>query len=394
MKLCIAGKNNIAVDCLSFAISLLDKKEICVVLNRNDRLKNTWQKSLGFFAKKEGIEIKTLEEVEKIADIVFLSLEFDRIVKPEKFNTNRLYNIHFSFLPEFKGMYTSLLPILLGKKYSGVTLHKIDRGIDTGDIIKQKKFEISGLTSYQLYCMYLNIGTEMVCKNMETLLEHEVHSLPQSPLNSTYYSKSSFNFNNKEIEVNQTAHQISTFVQALTFRPYQMAVYGKHQINNVVITKIKSTEKPGKVVTETDECIEINTIDYNVLLYIDYFNDLLECSRINDVEKAKSFIGYVKDINEIDENGWTPLMVACYHTSREMVLLLLNFGADLSLTNLNGTSMLMYAKDGYLKSDNKSVIDILLNKGANIYHQDIFGKTILDYLPGAPLKHYLLSYND
>ena len=39
-------------------------------------------------------------------------------------------------------MYTSCLPILFNEKESGVTLHKIDRGIDTGDIIDQITFPI------------------------------------------------------------------------------------------------------------------------------------------------------------------------------------------------------------------------------------------------------------
>ncbi len=57
MKLCIAGKNNIAVDCLHYSLSFISKKDICVVLNKTDSLKNTWQKSLGFHAQLLGIKI-------------------------------------------------------------------------------------------------------------------------------------------------------------------------------------------------------------------------------------------------------------------------------------------------------------------------------------------------
>ena len=59
---------------------------------------------------------------------------------PKNFLNARLYNIHFSYLPAYKGMFTSALPIKNGEVDSGVTLHKIESGIDTGDIIDQIKF--------------------------------------------------------------------------------------------------------------------------------------------------------------------------------------------------------------------------------------------------------------
>lgn len=72
-------------------------------------------------------------------DLIFISLEFDKIVNPDLFKDARLYNIHFSLLPSYKGMYTSAIPILNGEEMVGVTFHEIDKGIDTGNIIAQKK---------------------------------------------------------------------------------------------------------------------------------------------------------------------------------------------------------------------------------------------------------------
>ena len=74
--------------------------------------------------------------------VIACYIEFDQIIKPTEFRSNRLFNIHFSYLPEFKGMYTSAIPILQGSTHTGVTLHGIDQGIDTGPIIAQEKFEI------------------------------------------------------------------------------------------------------------------------------------------------------------------------------------------------------------------------------------------------------------
>ena len=94
MKLIIAGKNSIAVDVLKHAIDHLEI-QIFVVLNQTEVFKNTFQKSLGFYANLWGIPILKLNEVYKYDDAIFLSLEFDKIIKPNLFKTNYLFNIHF-----------------------------------------------------------------------------------------------------------------------------------------------------------------------------------------------------------------------------------------------------------------------------------------------------------
>ena len=156
MRLIIAGKNSIAVDVLGYAMKNLDIS-ISVVLNRTEDFKNSFQKSLGFYANLWKIPIINLEEVYEFHDAIFLSLEFDRIIKPSLFKTNFLYNIHFSLLPAYKGMDTSALPLINAESETGVTLHKIDSGIDKGDIISQKKIKISeNDKDRKLYLKYIN----------------------------------------------------------------------------------------------------------------------------------------------------------------------------------------------------------------------------------------------
>ena len=85
---------------------------------------------------------------------MFISLEYHRLIDPLKFVTSKLYNPHFSLLPAYKGMYTSALPLLNDEKDAGVTLHHIDSGIDTGDIIDQIIFPIEGFVPPTFTCSY------------------------------------------------------------------------------------------------------------------------------------------------------------------------------------------------------------------------------------------------
>ncbi len=49
-----------------------------------------------------------------------------------------MINLHTERLPEYRGGHSVLCPILEGETTSGFTIHQIDSGIDTGEIIYKK----------------------------------------------------------------------------------------------------------------------------------------------------------------------------------------------------------------------------------------------------------------
>lgn len=96
----IAGKNDIAVDMLDYILDTYGGQvKVVVLCNRTDTGQNSWQKSLRLEAKARNVPEYSLEDTYAISDAVFLSLEYDRVIKPERFFTSELYNIHFSLLP-------------------------------------------------------------------------------------------------------------------------------------------------------------------------------------------------------------------------------------------------------------------------------------------------------
>jgi methionyl-tRNA formyltransferase len=98
-------------------------------------------------------------------------LEFDEIIKSDRFKSKKLYNIHFSLLPKFNGMYTFAWPILSSENCTGVSLHEVDAGIDTGDIVAQVKFNIEITdTARTLYLKYIKEGTSLVNSFLEKIL--------------------------------------------------------------------------------------------------------------------------------------------------------------------------------------------------------------------------------
>ncbi len=396
MKLCIAGKNNIAVDILLYSLHSFSKSDICVIVNKTENFKNTWQKSLGFYAKQFEVEILQLKDVQEIEDLVFVSLEFDRIIKPSSFKSEKLFNIHFSFLPEYKGMYTSLLPILHGKLYSGVTLHKIDSGIDTGNIIEQKKINIEGLTCGKLYYKYLEEGTILVKKNLQRLTATDLYTEKQPLFGSTYYSKSSYNFNETEINLRQTSYQISLQVNGLYFRPYQLATLNGFKICKAELFDYYSKHKVGTIIHESHLYFEVQTIDSVIRLYKDYYDELLEAIRKSELQEIENYckiVSQVTDINEVNKYGWNPIIIACYYGNVEAVKIIHSFGGRLNSKNLNGTTTLMYAKSAYESTKDLKLIEYLLDRGVSVKSKDVYGKTIFDYTNDSQIINLLMRYD-
>lgn len=380
--ICIGGKNSIAVDVLEYLIKNCNGRyELGVVCDQNESGKNTWQKSLRFYAQKKGISEYTLDEIYEIHNLIFISAEFDSIVRPERFVDARLYNIHFSLLPQYKGMYTSVIPILNGEEYVGVTFHEMDRGIDTGDIIAQKRFKLNDIcTSRDLYARYISEGTQLVLENIEAVIENRVFAVPQSQSNSSYYSKAYIDYTDLKIDLRQTANMIKRQIRAFNFREYQLPVVYNHPIIAAEIMDIKSTRKPGTVLVEEEHGMVLTTIDYNIALYFDRFEELLDACQCGDLAKVKDICVVDAHINAANGKGWTPLIVATYNNHLDIVKYLLVNGADLHARSNNGTNLLMYAKDAYLNSGSIELFRLFYNMGIDVKEQDYAGKDLAFYL--------------
>lgn len=380
--ICIAGKNNIAVDVLSYILTLeIQDWEIGVVCNRTETGVDGWQKSLRKFANENNIKEYQLKDIYEKRNVIFISLEFDRIVKPGLFVNASLYNIHFSLLPAYKGMYTSAIPILQGEAKTGVTFHLIDEGIDTGDIIDQYAFDIKeNYTARDVYQRYIKYGTELVIKNIPGVLAGTVMASPQSSLGSTYYSKDVIDYGNVVIDIKQTANSIRSQIKAFSFREYQMPEINNRKIIDSKILESRSKQKPGTILFQDNNSFILATIDYDIQLYYDRFEELMEACCSGELEKVKEICVIQKHIFEKNKKGWTPLIVATYNGHLEIVNYLISIGADIYETNYNGTNLLMYAKEAYLRNGNNQIFLKYLQMGLDINREDNQGKNVLDYL--------------
>lgn len=381
MKIIIAGKNDIAVNVTSWLRTNFQEVEVLAVFNRSDDGKNTHQRSFKNYCHKNNIQEISLDIAYEIEDSIFLSLEFDRIVKPERFSHDRLFNIHFSKLPQYKGMYTSAWPILNNEKESGVTLHLIDAGIDTGAILDQLIFPIDeDETAKSLYLKYIANGTRLVLKNIPSIINNTFSVQEQKSDGSSYYSKDSINYKKITIDLNKTAFEVLSQINAFTFRDFQLPeVYGFSIFGGSILSS-RSSGKPGQILQDSFDKIVLSTIDYDLELKKDNLQaifDICEKGNFHDLIKIEAT---QKILVEKNDKGWSPVIVAAYHGNIEMVRWLVGNGADINDRNHNGTTVAMYLKNFIAESRRFELLDDLVDMGADLSLQDYSGLTVFDYV--------------
>ena len=91
-----------------------------------------------------------------------------------------IVNTHGGILPEYRGSYCNINAIINGEKEYGATLHYIDKGVDTGDIIDIKKCAImENDTGFSLYLKSEELCYELINDNIDSLLTGTNSRVPQ-----------------------------------------------------------------------------------------------------------------------------------------------------------------------------------------------------------------------
>lgn len=134
-----------------------------LLLSNNDNVK-----LLSEWFTKEGNEVilyhepLTVEEVEGINPDLVISYNYRHIVKENVINKlgNKIINMHTSYLPWNKGASPNVWSFL-DDTPKGVTIHQLEKGLDTGKIIVQKELHFDENVE-TLSSTYAKLNAEMV----------------------------------------------------------------------------------------------------------------------------------------------------------------------------------------------------------------------------------------
>jgi len=168
-------------------------------------------------------------------------------------------NIHASLLPRWRGAAPIERAILEGDKETGISIMKMNEGLDTGDILFEKKCTISNReTAQTLHDTLSNIGANAI---LETLnIFPTLKARPQQNNNATYAEK--VTKDEAQIDWHQGAEQISRVIRAFNPRPIAytnaMAKQFKNRVLRIIEAEIvnrQTTNSPGEVIKyDKDVC--------------------------------------------------------------------------------------------------------------------------------------------
>jgi len=168
-------------------------------------------------------------------------------------------NIHASLLPRWRGAAPIERAILEGDRETGISIMKMNEGLDTGDIMLDKKCMISNReTAQTLHDTLSNIGANAI---LETLnIFPTLKARPQQNNNATYAEK--VTKDEAQIDWHQSAEQISRMIRAFNPRPIAytnaMAKQFKNRVLRIIEAEVvnrQTTNSPGKVIKyDKDVC--------------------------------------------------------------------------------------------------------------------------------------------
>ncbi len=193
-------------------------------------------------------EPEAQEQLRLWAPDLIVVAAFGQILRQDVLDLPRLgcVNVHASLLPRWRGAAPIQACILMGDEYSGVSIMKMDAGIDTGAVISQKQIllatnETSGSLSEKL----ANLGADLLIETLPRYLRGEISPVEQNSEESTYARM--LNKEDGELKFDHAVDQLERMVRA--FQPWPGAyvfIHGEMLKVHQAVVERDCDLKPGE----------------------------------------------------------------------------------------------------------------------------------------------------
>jgi methionyl-tRNA formyltransferase len=153
-------------------------------------------------------------------------------------------NIHASLLPHWRGAAPIQRAILAGDEISGVTLMRMDEGLDTGPMFTRQTLDIRGKNAGQVTDEMANLGARLLLQWLDSPTPPE----PQPIAGATYASKIA----KAETRIDWTKSAKEVVQQVLAFAPAPGAWFdaGGERIKLLQAEIADGPGQPGEVIAE------------------------------------------------------------------------------------------------------------------------------------------------
>lgn len=235
-----------------------------VVVSKND---NEWYRGVDEVANKFNLNLyeekninapNFLNKIKSLNLDLIVCVNFDQILKKDIINlpTIGCINTHASLLPKYRGRAPLNWAMINGEEYSGVTVHFIDEGIDTGDIILQEKIKIDeDYYISDLLNKVKNIYPKIVLNAIRDLESNNLNLIKPDLSKGFYVNKRSKD--DGKIDFSKPSKDIMNFIKAIS-KPYPGAfLYNNNK--KIVIWRARLDYN----ISPQYESLDIGTVVFN-----------------------------------------------------------------------------------------------------------------------------------
>jgi methionyl-tRNA formyltransferase len=177
--------------------------------------------------KANKVDDAVLQQIAEYKPELAIVVAYGVILKTEALEAipNGWFNLHYSLLPKYRGAAPVQHCLLSGEKETGVTLFKIDRGLDTGDILGSVSTVIGpDETAGELLGRLTHLGVSLLNAELPTLYAGTFELQEQTGPSSLAPKISRAD---AKIDFEQNSQKISNLVRAMNPEPMAWCLFGE-----------------------------------------------------------------------------------------------------------------------------------------------------------------------
>lgn len=248
--------------------------EVVFIIPRYDTKDETLKKyalayNIDYFKIKNVNSKDALGKIDSYKCDLLVSMSFNQIFKKDIIDLTplKIINCHAGKLPFYRGRNILNWALINDEKEFGITVHFVDEGIDTGDIILQRTFPINEKDDYKTL---LNVAyvecSNILYDSLKLFLQKEVNPISQKTIHPTGMYCGKRTVGDELINWNDSSRNIFNFIRSIsTPGPRAESSIGKNKIKINKADFIKQAPnyigKPGQILVKTNEGFFVKTLD-------------------------------------------------------------------------------------------------------------------------------------
>src|SRR5438477_3665165 len=197
-----------------------------------------------------------IEEIRAITPDVIVVMAYGQILPRAVLEIPKIacLNLHASLLPRWRGAAPIQAAIAAGDQQTGITVMYMDEGLDTGDILLQRKLDIlSTDTGGSLHRCLAQIAPEALVESLRLLTAKSAPRIPQDKSQATYAPK--LKRDDGKIDWSEPAEVIQRKIRAFNPWPGAFIKLGDRNLKVFSASLVNRSGKPGEILRSEKELV-------------------------------------------------------------------------------------------------------------------------------------------